>query len=52
MCIVGLVQTGPITYNLQTIDSTGIIHDYRVERVVATPRGAVQTAKPGGTFEL
>jgi hypothetical protein len=36
MCIVGLVQTGPITYNLQTIDSTGNIHDYHVQRVVYT----------------
>ena len=34
MCIVGLVNTGPGTYDLQTIDSYGTIRDYQVVEVV------------------
>ena len=45
MCIVGLVQTGFTTYTLQTIDFDGQLHQYQVQEVV-------ETAEPGGTFEL
>jgi len=30
MCIVGLVQTGPSVYYLQTITDTGVIRSYTV----------------------
>ena len=30
MCIVGLVQTGPSVYSLQTITDTGVIRSYTV----------------------
>jgi len=30
MCIVGLVQTGPSTYLLQTLTDTGVIQSYTV----------------------
>ena len=30
MCIVGLVQTGPSTYFLQTLTDTGVIRSYVV----------------------
>ena len=34
MCIIGFVNVGPGVYNLQTIDSSGVIRDYQVIEVV------------------
>ena len=33
MCIVGLVQTGPSMYSLQTITDTGVIRSFTVHEI-------------------
>jgi len=52
MCIVGLVETGPAVYNLQTIDSNHDIQSYVVLQSRSCPALGIFDWNRSGSPEL
>ena len=52
MCIVGLVQTGPSTYFLQTLTDTGVIRSYVVYEADYCRSFGNVCSRRGGSPEL
>ena len=52
MCIVGLVQTGPSTYFLQTITDNGVIRSYTVYEADHCRSFGNVCSRRGGSSEL
>ena len=52
MCIVGLVQTGPSTYFLQTLTDSGVIKNFVVYENDSCPPFGYVCGRRGGSLEL